>query len=72
MLIPGIPDEHLARLHWNNGSGRGILGYRHLPSGIFVTRPCPEGMPVMLINAELLVELEERLKSEGRLAGPVA
>jgi hypothetical protein len=65
MLIPGVSDEHLARQHWNNGGGRGSLGYRHLPSGISVSRPCRPGVPVSVIDAELLAELGERLRAEG-------
>jgi hypothetical protein len=69
MVLPGIPDEHLARLHWNEGGGRGSLAYRHLPSGITVRRDCPPGVPVHSIDAELLAELAESLRSEGLLAG---
>ena len=69
MLIPGVPDEDLARQHWREGGGRGTLGYRHLPSGISVSRQCPPGVPVAVVDAELLAELAERLRDEWAGAG---
>lgn len=69
MLIPGVPDEHLAMQHWNDGGGHGTLGYRHLPSGISVSRLCPPTVRLSVINAELLAELAERLRAEGWGAG---
>jgi hypothetical protein len=66
--IPGVPDGHLVRQHWNLGGGRGILEYRHLPSGISVCRPCPAGVPLQVIDTGLLAELGERLQAEGILA----
>jgi hypothetical protein len=69
MLIPGVPDEHLARQHWREGGGRGALGYRHLPSGISISRQCPPGVPVAVVDAELLAELAERLRGEWIGAG---
>jgi hypothetical protein len=67
MRIPGVDDEDLERLHWRHGGGRGALGYRHLPSGISVYRECPPGVPVRAIDTELLVELQEALRSRGLL-----
>ena len=68
MLIPGVPDEHLVRQHWRDGGGRGSLGYRHLPSGISVSRQCPPGVPVSVVDADLLAELAARLRDEGSVA----
>lgn len=65
---PDVPDEHLARHHWNDGGGRGSLGYTHLPSGIKVWRQCPPGVPVHIVDAELRAELAERLRSDGSLS----
>lgn len=72
MLIPGVADEELARLHWRGVSGRGALGYRHLPSGIEVHRECPPGVPVRAIDAELRLELQEALQSRGLLPSEAA
>ena len=71
MMIPGAPDEHLERLHWNEGGGRGSLGYRHLPSGILVSRTCRADVPVRVTDAELQAELAERLRAEGLLIEPI-
>jgi hypothetical protein len=68
MHIPGVPDEHVERLHSNRGSGRGTLGYRHWPSGITVHRDCLVGASIHTIDADLLAELGERLRAEGLLA----
>jgi hypothetical protein len=67
MRIPGVADEDLVRLHWRGGGGRGSLGYRHLPSGISVYRECAPGVPVRAIDTELLIELQEALRSQGLL-----
>jgi hypothetical protein len=61
MLIPGVPNEHLEGLQRRRQDGRGALGYRHVPSGIVVSRPCQPDVPVHVINAEALAELAERL-----------
>lgn len=66
--MEGILDEHLARYHWNYGNGRGALGYRHLPSGVSVYRDCAPAVPVRGIDAELLIELQEELRSRGILS----
>jgi hypothetical protein len=67
MSIPGVPDEHLARTHWRHGGGRGALGYVHLPTGISVYRECSPGASVHAVDAELLIELREALRSRGIL-----
>lgn len=67
MIMPGIPDEHLARHHWRGGGGRGSIGYTHRPSGISVSRECSAGVSVHAIDAELLIELREALRSRGIL-----
>jgi hypothetical protein len=67
MRIPGVPDEHLERNHWNLGGGRGALGYRHQPSGTSVYRECPAQVPVQVVDAELLFELQEELRTRGLL-----
>lgn len=67
MSIPDIPDEHLARQHWRGGEGRGCLGYVHVPTGISVSRECPPGVSVHAIDAELLIELRDLLRSRGVL-----
>ena len=69
MLIPGIPDDELERLHWNSGRGRGAAGYRHLPSGITVARELIPDVPVLEQDQELLAELKEKLWSAGLLGG---
>lgn len=65
MLIAGIPDEHIERLHWNLGGGRGALGYRHRPSGIEVSRECRPGVAVLEIDQEVLADFKKTLKSAG-------
>jgi hypothetical protein len=67
MGVPGVADEDLERLHWNRGDGRGTIEYRHRPSGIVVSRECPRGVPVRVIDEELRVELQEALQSRGLL-----
>ena len=67
MSISGIPEEHLARTHWRHGGGRGALGYVHRPTGISVYRECSPGVSVHAIDAELLTELREALRSRGIL-----
>jgi hypothetical protein len=66
-MIIGVPDEQLERIHWRHGGGRGALAYRHIPSGISVYRECPAGVAVRAIDAELLIELQEALRSRGMI-----
>jgi hypothetical protein len=61
MIISGIPDSHLERIHWNYGGGRGAIGLRHLPSGIIVTRECLPNDSTLKLAKELVVELREKL-----------
>jgi hypothetical protein len=68
MLIPGIPDEDLERLHWNYGGGRGAAGYRHIPSGITVARECPPGVPTRHVYEAALAELQRKLREQGLLS----
>jgi hypothetical protein len=68
-LTPGIPDEHLERIHWNYGGGKGALGFRHIPSGITVARECPRGVPIVDIDRELQAELKEKLLRAGIIRG---
>ncbi len=67
MSISGVPDEHLERHHWKGSEGRGALGYLHRPTGISVYRECSPGVSVHAIDAELLIELREALRSRGIL-----
>jgi hypothetical protein len=71
MCIPGIDVKHLERQHWCYAGGRGALGYRHLPSGGLVLHECPPGVPVRVIDAELLAELQEKLRLRGVLPGEI-
>ena len=70
MHIPGMPDEDLVRLHWNYGGGRGTVGYRHIPSGIMVTRECLPDVPVRLFYQEALTELERILREKHLIREP--
>jgi hypothetical protein len=70
MLIPGIPDEHLERLHLYLGPGKGsAYAYRHLPSGITVCGEIPPDMNVYLFDRKLVADLAEQLKAAGFLTG---
>jgi hypothetical protein len=64
MLIPGVPDNELERLHWNYGGGRGAIGLRHKPSGITVCRECLPDVPVSQLAEQLKAELEDKLRNE--------
>jgi hypothetical protein len=63
--IPGIPDDEIERLHWNFGGGKGTIGFRHVPSGITVHRECPPGVPLAVVQNEVLAEFVKRLCSAG-------
>jgi hypothetical protein len=67
MLIPGIPDADLMRLHWNYGGGRAAVGYRHVPSGILAARECQPDFPARHSYAAALAELERVLRERGFL-----
>ena len=68
MLIPGIPNEDLERLHWNHGGGLGAAGYRHVPSRLTVTRECLPDIPTRRFYDEALAELEWQLRQRGILS----
>jgi hypothetical protein len=68
MLIPGVPDSHLERLHWNYGSGRGARSLRHLPSGITADRESVPGVPVWQTMQELATDLQAKLRRAGIIA----
>jgi hypothetical protein len=68
MLIPGISDEDLERLHWNCGGGRGAAGYRHIPSGIIVARECLPDVPTRHVYEAALAELKRELRKQGLLS----
>lgn len=66
MPIPGIPDEHIVRLHYYLGPGKGSeYAYKHLPSGIMVGGKCPQGMKVWEFDKQLFAEFVEKLKAAG-------
>jgi hypothetical protein len=68
MLIPGIPDADLERLHWRHGGGRSTAGIRHKPSGITVERECPPDVPVRRCYEAVLVQLVRELRERGLIA----
>ncbi|GEM_PF-6511245 len=68
MLIPGIPEMELERLHYILGGGRYALALRHIPSGIFAEREFPPNVAVRQVQQELTVELEEKLRRAGLIA----
>jgi hypothetical protein len=61
MLIPGIPDADLERLHWHHGGGRGTAGFRHKPE-------CPPGVPVRRCYEAALAQLVRELRERALLA----
>jgi len=67
MRIPGVPDEHLEWFHENYGHGKGTVGYRHLPSGITVSRTCLPDIALSRLDRELVAELHEKLRERGLL-----
>jgi squalene-hopene/tetraprenyl-beta-curcumene cyclase len=66
MRIPGIPDEHVERIHENYGGGKGGLGYRHIPSGLLVFRECPPGVSIFQFDQELFAEFCDKLRKHSR------
>jgi hypothetical protein len=70
MLIPGVPEEDLERLHWNYGGGRGAVGYRHIPSGITVARECSPDVPNSFFDREALTELVRVLLEHNLIREP--
>ncbi len=70
MVIPEIPDEHLERLHWYLGPGKGSeYAYKHLPSGIMVGGAKPLHMRIHEFAQQLIAELTEKLKAAGIITG---
>jgi hypothetical protein len=70
MVIPEIPDNHLQRLHWYLGPGKGSeYGYKHLPSGIMVGGAKPPGLTVFEFDRQLIAQLAAKLKEVGLLTG---
>jgi hypothetical protein len=66
MVIPGIPDDQLERLHWYLGPGKGNeYAYRHIPSGIMVGGTCPPQMKILQFDQQLIAELKEKLTVAG-------
>jgi hypothetical protein len=68
MLILGIPDEDLERLHWNYGGGRGAAGYHHVPTGITVAREGLREVSTLHIYEAALAELKRELRKRGLLS----
>jgi len=70
MVIPEIPDDHLERLHWYLGPGKGgEYAYKHLPSGIMVGGAKPPHMSIHEFERQLIAELTEKLKAAGLITG---
>jgi hypothetical protein len=68
MIIPGVSDEdHLEQLHWNRGGGRGAAGYRHVPSGLRVTRECLRTSPFGTFMKRQWRKLARELRARGLL-----
>jgi hypothetical protein len=70
MLIQGIPDDHLERVHWYLGRGKGSeYAYKHVPSGIMVGGAKPPQMTIHEFDQQLIGELMEKLKAAGIITG---
>lgn len=70
MVIPGIPDEHLERLHFYLGPGKGSrYAYKHIPSGIMVGGAKPPEMKIHQYDQQLIAQLAEKLKAAGIITG---
>ncbi len=66
MVIPGIPDEHIERIHWWFGPGKvSECAYRHIPSGIVVGGPRPPDISAFDFDRQLLAAFVEKLKAAG-------
>ncbi len=69
MVIPGVPDDHLERLHWYLGPGKGSeYAYKHLPSGIMVGGTKPPDMKIHEFDQQLIAELTAKLVAAGLIA----
>src|SRR5580765_7771049 len=65
-MIHGIPEEHLERVHWYHGPGKGSsYAYKHIPSGIMVGGEKPPDMKVLEFDQQLFAEFIEKLKAAG-------
>ena len=65
VVIAGVPEIEVERLHWNYGGGRGAVGLHHRPSGVTVARECPPDTPSWQLLQELEVELAAKLRNHG-------
>jgi len=73
MVIPGVPDDQLERLHLYLGPGKGsTYAYKHLPSGITVCAAKPPQVKVHLFHQQLIAELTAKLRAAGVLKGTEA
>jgi len=64
MLIPGIPDAHLEKIHTYLGPGKsGEYAYKHIPSGIMIRATPPPQMPLREFRHKLIDELAKKLKA---------
>ncbi len=69
MMIHGIPEDQLERIHWYHGPGKGSsYAYKHLPSGIVAGGRKPPAMKTHEFDRQLLAELVEKLKAAGILS----
>jgi hypothetical protein len=68
MLIPGVADTDLQRLHRNYGDGQGAGGYCNVPSGVTVIQNFLPGKPVLDYYEDALAELESKLRERGPLS----
>ena len=66
MVIPGIPDDHLERLHWYLSPGKGSeYAYKHVPSGIIVGGRKPPDVRIHDFDEQLIAELTAKLHAAG-------
>lgn len=66
MFILGIPDDHIERIHWYLGPGKGSeYGFKHVPSGIMVGGKCPPNMTVFQFHQKVFADFVEKLKAAG-------
>jgi hypothetical protein len=66
VLIHGIPNDDIERIHWWLGPGKGSeCGYKHLPSGIMVRGARPPDMSAHQFDRRLFAEFLEKLKAAG-------
>jgi hypothetical protein len=70
VAIPEIPDDHLERIQWYLGPGKGSeYAFKHLPSGIMVGGTKPPEMRIHDFERQLLAELLTKLKAAGIFTG---